>query len=66
MEVQTPYDTASRVGANDLLFVWDDLRKAKTLQAKTTDGQVISLPTKDSAKALPAWGTPEFAYTTAF
>ncbi|MDE3735941.1 hypothetical protein PSH28_04995 [Pseudomonas resinovorans] len=66
MEVQTPYDTASRVGANNFIFAWDALRKARTLQAKTVDGQVVNLPTKGSAKTLPAWGSPEFDCTTEF
>ncbi|CAM3976903.1 hypothetical protein CCOS865_02265 [Pseudomonas reidholzensis] len=65
-EVQTPYETASRVGANNFIFVWDALRKAKTLQAKTSDGQVVTLPTKGSAKELPASGTQGFACTTEF
>jgi len=66
VEVQTPYDTASRVGANNFQFAWDALRKARTLQARTADGQVVNLPTKGSAKALPAWGTPEFSCSTEF
>lgn len=66
VEVQTPYDTASRVGANNFQFAWDALRKARTLQARTTDGQLVALPTKGSAKALPAWGTSEFSCSTEF
>lgn len=65
-EVQTPYDTASRVGADNFLYAWDALRKATTLQARTEDGQLVSLPTRGSAKTLPAWGTPEFSCTTEF
>ncbi|WMW04382.1 hypothetical protein [Pseudomonas entomophila] len=65
-EVQTPYETASRVGANNFYHLWDGLRKAKTLRARTADGLVVDLPTKGSAKALPATGTNEFACTTEF
>lgn len=65
-EVQTPYETASRVGANNFHYVWDALRKAKTLQARTSDNQLVTLPTKGSAKALPASGTEGFACTTEF
>ncbi len=65
-EVQAPYDTASRVGANNFLHAWDALRNAQTLQARTEDGQIVSLPTQGSARTLPAWGTPEFTCTTEF
>ncbi|WP_419236291.1 hypothetical protein ACN09D_02905 [Serratia fonticola] len=59
-EVQTPYDTDSRVGSNNFTYTEDPLRKATRLQAKTTDGQTVDLSTKGVATALPAWGTPEF------
>lgn len=59
-EVQTPYATDSRVGSNNFTYAWDALRKANRLQAKTTDGQMVDLPTKGVTTALPAWGTPEF------
>ncbi|MGQ6550885.1 hypothetical protein ACUNEV_25610 [Serratia sp. IR-2025] len=59
-EVQTPYDTDSRVGSNNFTYAWDALRKATRLQAKTTDGQTVDLPTKGVATALPARGTSEF------
>jgi hypothetical protein len=63
-EVQTPYDTDSRVGSNNFTYTWDALRKATRLQAKTTDGQTVDLPVKGGAAALPAWGTPEFICKT--
>lgn len=62
--IQTPYDTASRVGANNFLFAWEALRKARTLQAKTSDGQFIDLPTQGSAKTLPAQGSAEYVCQT--
>lgn len=53
-EVSTPYDTGSRVGANNFLYAWDAIRKAKTLQAKTEDGKVVDLPVKGASKVLPS------------
>lgn len=52
-EIQTPYETASRVGANNFIYAWDAIRKAKTLQAKTADGKLVDLPLKGAAKVLP-------------
>ncbi len=63
-EVQTPYDTDSRVGSNNFTYAWNALRKATRLQAKTTDGQTVDLSVKGVAAALPAWGTPEFVCKT--
>lgn len=65
-EIQTPYDTASRVGANNFLFAWEALRKAKTLLAITSDGARVELSTRGSAKVLPAWGTAEYVCHTDF
>lgn len=65
-EVQTPYETESRVGANNFIFAWDALRKAKKLQARTSDGQIVNLPVKGAAKALPASGSKGFDCTTGF
>lgn len=54
--IQTPYATNSRVGENNFTYVWGALRKAKTIQARTTDGKVLTLPIKGAANALPANG----------
>jgi hypothetical protein len=59
-EIQTPYNTSSRVGADNFSYAWIALRKAKKLQAKTSDGKELTLPTKGVAKALPASGVSEF------
>lgn len=53
-KIQTPYDTNSRVGENNFNYVWKKMRSAKTLQAKTSDGKTLNLPTKGVAKAIPA------------
>ncbi|MGQ7248278.1 hypothetical protein ACUN9Y_13205 [Halomonas sp. V046] len=65
-EVQYPYETDSRVGSNNFYFAWDALRKAHSIAAVTSDNDYIELPSKGSASALPAWGTPEFPCQTAF
>ncbi|KAF0867436.1 hypothetical protein [Pseudomonas sp. LD120] len=57
-EISSPYETASRVGQNNFGYAWERLRKASKLLAKTDDGQVVELPTKGSAKTLPALGSP--------
>ena len=59
-EVQTPYDTGSRVGANNFLYAWDAIRKAKTLQAKIGEGKVVDLPLKNAAKVLPSTKSKKF------
>ena len=55
--IQTPYETDSRVGANNFEYAWKSMRKAKTIQARTNDGKTLSLPTKGVAKAIPASGS---------
>lgn len=65
-EVQTPYETASRVGANNFYYTWDALRAAKSIVAVTSDGLSVELPSSGSAKTLPAWQTPSFTCTTEF
>ncbi|OAL61343.1 hypothetical protein A6R74_15005 [Halomonas sp. ALS9] len=52
-EIQTPYETASRVGANNFYYLWDKLRTAETIVAKTSDGIHLELPTKGAAEELP-------------
>ncbi|WP_338881217.1 hypothetical protein WHX56_11050 [Achromobacter veterisilvae] len=53
-EISQPYETSSRVGANNFYFAWDAMRKAKRLEARTSDGKVVNLPVKGIAKALPS------------
>lgn len=65
-EIQTPYITDSRVGADNFSYAWSALRKSKKLQAKTSDGKEQTLPTKGVAKSLPASGTSEFNCKTDF
>lgn len=65
-EIQTPYETASRVGADNFIFAWDALRKAKRLQAKTVDGKLLDLPTAGANKVLPPNNTPDNDCKTAF
>ena len=56
-EIQTPYLTDSMVGEGNFFYAWKIIRKAKTIQAKTSDGKVLTLPTKGVAKAIPASGS---------
>ena len=44
------------VGENNFNYAWQAMRKAKTLQAKTSDGKILNLPIKGAAKAIPAKG----------
>lgn len=64
--IETPYLTDSRVGANNFIYVWDALRKAKAIVAKTEDGKLVKLPTKGVAKALPASASKDFPCSVAF
>lgn len=59
-EISQPYETSSRVGANNFFFMWDAMRKARQLQAKTSDGKVVNLPVKGIAKVLPATNAADF------
>lgn len=54
--IPTPYLTDSMVGENNFNYAWQAMRKAKTLQAKTSDGKTLNLPIKGAAKAIPAKG----------
>ncbi|MBX3905235.1 MULTISPECIES: hypothetical protein [Ralstonia] len=65
-EISTPYATSSRVGADNFRYAWDAMRKAKSLQAKTADGKVVTLPLVNAAKALPSSKSREFACRTEF
>ena len=65
-EVQTPYDTGSRVGANNFIYAWDSIRKAKSLKAKTADGKVVDLPLKGVAKTLPKANSKNFPCSVDF
>lgn len=56
----TPYETSSRIGANNFYQMWNQLRKAKTITLETQDGKTLALPTAEAANALPATGTPGF------
>lgn len=49
-----PYQTGSRAGHNNFEYIWKKLRSAKSLVAVTDDGKKLILPTKNSAKVLPA------------
>lgn len=64
-EIETPYETNSRVGENNFDYAWKALRTAKTLQAITSNGKKLNLPTKGVAKALPAWGKPGYSCKSA-
>jgi hypothetical protein len=65
-EIMTPYDTGSRVGANNFLFAWEGMRKAKRLVARTADGKSVELPVKGVAQALPKSGGKGFPCRTEF
>lgn len=65
-QVDAPYDTSSRVGSGNFNYAWDAMRKAKTLQAKTDDGLVISLPLVGVAKTLPPRSAKDFPCKTDF
>lgn len=64
--IDYPYDTASRVGANNFLHAWDLLRKAHSIKALTSDGIEVELPSQGSARVLPEWGTSTFSCMTEF
>lgn len=64
--IEMPYETSSRVGADNFRFAWDGMRKAKTLEAKTSTGKTIVLPLKNVAKALPASKSKQFGCLTDF
>ena len=59
-EIATPYETGSRVGANNFLYAWDALRKAKQIRARTVDGKTVELPIKYAAKTLPKTSDKSF------
>ncbi len=52
--------TDSRVGSQNFVYAWDKIRKAKSLQAKTADGKLITLPLAGAAKVLPASRSRDF------
>ena len=56
----TPYETNSRLGANNFAQMWNQLRQAKTITLETQDGQTLALPTAGVADALPATNSREF------
>lgn len=56
----TPYETGSRLGANNFSSMWNELRQAKTITLVTEDGQTLSLPTTGAADALPATNSREY------
>jgi len=60
-QIDAPYDAGSHVGSENFRYAWDAIRKAKTLQAKTDNGKVVSLPLTGAAKALPASKSKLFA-----
>ena len=64
--IEMPYETSSRVGSDNFRFAWDAIRKAKTLEAKTSAGKTIALPLKSVAKALPASKSKQFVCQTDF
>lgn len=51
--LQTPYVTGSRVGDDIFRYTWAQLRKAKSVVAKTSDGKTLALPVKGASKVLP-------------
>ncbi len=56
--------TNSRAGINNFTYAWDKIRKAKSLQAKTADGKLITFPLRAAAaKALPASRSKEYPCT---
>lgn len=65
-EISTPYATDSRVGTNNFLYAWEALRKAKSLQAKTADGKIVTFPLAGAAKTLPGSKSRDFACRTEF
>ena len=65
-EIATPYETGSRVGANNFLYTWDALRKAKQIRARTADGKLVELPIKHAAKTLPKTSDKGFPCTVEF
>lgn len=65
-EIQTPYDTSSRVGAINFDYTWSALRKAKKIQAKTNDGNKLELPIKGAVQTLPESRTSNYHCKTDF
>lgn len=65
-EVQTPYETGSRVGANNFYFLWENLRTAESIVALTSDGIHVELPTRGAAKELPEFPSEGFPCVTEF
>ncbi|WP_146142897.1 hypothetical protein [Halomonas sp. ND22Bw] len=65
-EVQTPYDTVSRVGANNFFYAWENLRSATSIVALTSDGVHVELPSKGSFDALPEAFTEGYPCRTEF
>ena len=65
-EIATPYETGSRVGANNFLYAWEALRKAKQIRARTADGKIVELPIKHAAKALPKTSDKNFPCSVEF
>lgn len=62
----TPYDTSYHAGADNFRYLWDLMRKAKTLQAKTEDGKTVKLPLAEVANALPSAKSKNFPCNTEF
>lgn len=59
-QIDAPYETESRLGSGNFRYAWNAIRKAKTLQAKTDNGKLISLPLAGAAKVLPASKAKDF------
>ncbi|MDT8880563.1 hypothetical protein RSO68_13880 [Halomonas saccharevitans] len=63
-EIQTPYETNSRVGENNFFYAWEHLRKSHSIVAVTSDGQQVALPSQGSFNVLPEAFTPEYPCRT--
>lgn len=46
------FSTDSHAGSQQFQYVWDKLRQAKSLQARTADGQLVTLPLAGVTKVL--------------
>ena len=62
-EFQTPYSEA-RSAQDVFKMSVDAMRKAKLIQAKTADGKLIVLPTKNASKILPKSTSKDFECKT--
>lgn len=64
-EIDAAYETESRVGSDNFKYALEKMRKAKSVQAKTSDGKVVDLPVKKIG-ILPSPKSKNFSCQTTF